>query len=522
MRYKLFISAAGKGTRMAGLDAINKSLLPINYEAVISKIIDKYPKNLEIVVALGHEKEVVKNFIKIRHSDRKIKFVFVKNFFGIGSGPGYTLYQCRRYLQCPFIYSACDTIVTENVPAPKFNWIGISKVKNTERYLIIEKKKSDNSYILFDKKRIIEVDNKKKTFNAFNGLAGIKDYKKFWQGFAKNKELIHNELQFSNGLNYILSNSKLKRFTSLDTGTNESYVKTLNYFKDNVLRKSNACTYIGNGKVIKFFKDKTKASKLKNRSKYLKIFSPKSAKTKPNYFYYNYAKGSMLSELKIQDFKYLINQMDNKFWKIEKNINKKKFKINCYNFYKIKTLKRINLLFDQKIIDDDIKYINGYKTFKIFEILKKINWNMLSNGIPSNFHGDFQPENIIINNKKITLIDWREDFGGNEKIGDIYYDLAKLEHALFVNGEIIRNKKYSVKIIKNKVFYTISQKKNLQIFRKHFHKYIKNRKYDLEKVKILSALIYLNIAPLHDYPYNEFLFYHGKLSLMKLINGEHQ
>ena len=151
MKYKIFISTAGKGTRMAGLDAINKSLLPINYEAVISKIIDKYPKNLEIIIALGHEKEVVKNFIKIRHPDRKIKFVFVKKYFGVGSGPGYTLYQCRRYLQCPFVYSACDTVVPENVPAPKYNWIGISKVKSTERYLIVEKKKSDNSYILFDK-----------------------------------------------------------------------------------------------------------------------------------------------------------------------------------------------------------------------------------------------------------------------------------------------------------------------------------------------------------------------------------
>ena len=44
MEYKLFISAAGRGTRVAGLNAINKSLLPINYEAVISKIIDSYPK----------------------------------------------------------------------------------------------------------------------------------------------------------------------------------------------------------------------------------------------------------------------------------------------------------------------------------------------------------------------------------------------------------------------------------------------------------------------------------------------
>tara|TARA_B100000579_G_C22838454_1_gene860139 strand:+ start:1711 stop:3273 length:1563 start_codon:yes stop_codon:yes gene_type:complete len=517
MKYKIFISTAGKGTRMAGLDAINKSLLPINYEAVISKIIDKFPKNIEIVIAVGHEKEVVKNFIKIRHFDRKIKFVFIKKYFGIGSGPGYTVYKCRKYLQCPFIYSACDTIVPENIPAPKFNWIGTSKVNSTERYLIIDKKKSDKSYILFDKKRKIEIDEKKRVFNAFIGLAGIKDYKKFWKGFEENKRLIHNELQFSNGLNYILSNTKLKNFNYLDTGTNESYIKTLDYFKDNVLRKPNACTYIGNGKVIKFFKDKSKPIKLKNRSKYLRSFSPKNTKIKPNYFYYDYADGSMLSEMKLKNFKFLIDQIDKKFWKIQKKFNKRNFHSLCYDFYKNKTLKRISLLFAQKIVNDDIKYINGYKTLKINEILNKINWKKISNGIPSNFHGDFQPENIILNKNKITLIDWREDFSGNEKIGDVYYDLAKLDHALVINGDIIRNKKYSVKITKGKIYYKFSQKKNLKTFRKYFHQYIKNRKYDLDKIKILSSLIYLNIAPLHEYPYNEFLFYHGKLNLMKLL-----
>jgi choline kinase len=515
MKYKIFISTAGRGTRMAGLDTINKSLLPINYEAVISKIIDKFPKHIEIIIAVGHEKEVVKNFIKIRHSDRKIKFIYVKKYYGTGSGPGYTLYECRKYLQCPFIYSACDTIVPEKVPEPKFNWIGVTKVESTERYLIIEKKKSDNSYILFDKKRKIEVNSKKKMFNAFVGLAGIRDYKSFWKGFENNKRLIHNELQFSNGLNYILPNSKLKYFTCLDTGTNESYIKVLNYFKDDVLRKPNACTYIGNGKVIKFFKDKSKVNKLKNRSRYLKNFCPKNAKTKANYFYYDYAKGSMLSEMKLNDFKYLINEMDKKFWKIEKNLNKKKFHSRCYDFYKNKTLNRINLLFDQKIINDDIKFINGHKTFKIHEILNKINWNILSKGIPSNFHGDFQPENIILNRNKITLIDWREDFSGSERIGDLYYDLAKLDHALVINGDVIRNKKYSVKIMNGKASYKFLQKKNLKSFRKYFHQYIKDKKYDLSRVKILSSLIYLNIAPLHEYPYNEFLFYHGKLNLTK-------
>ena len=149
MKYKLVISAAGRGTRVAGLTSINKSLLPINYEAVISRIIESYPKKLEIVIALGHEKEIVKNFLKIRHSDRKIKFVTIKKYSGIGSGPGYTLYQCRKYLQCPFIYSSCDTIVLEKVPLPNVNWLGISKVKNTERFLIVEKKDFTNLKLPF-------------------------------------------------------------------------------------------------------------------------------------------------------------------------------------------------------------------------------------------------------------------------------------------------------------------------------------------------------------------------------------
>ena len=81
MKYKLFISAAGSGTRVKGLSSIkNKSLLPINYEAVISKIIDSYSKGLEIVIALGHEKEAVKTYLKIRHADRKIKFIVIKKY----------------------------------------------------------------------------------------------------------------------------------------------------------------------------------------------------------------------------------------------------------------------------------------------------------------------------------------------------------------------------------------------------------------------------------------------------------
>ena len=89
-----------------------------------------------------------------------------------------------------------------------------------------------------------------------------------------------------------------------------------------------------------------------------------------------------------------------------------------------------------KLLDiDTIEYINGIKVERINEMLDKINWEKIYEcAIPSNFHGDLQPENIIYNGKDFTLIDWRESFGNSLVVGDSYYDLGKLYHALFING----------------------------------------------------------------------------------------
>ena len=47
-------------------------------------------------------------------------------------------------------------------------------------------------------------------------------------------------------------------------------------------------------------------------------------------------------------------------------------------------------------------------------------------------------ENICINRKKITLLDWREDFSGLLEYGDIYYDLAKINHGFIIDHKIIK------------------------------------------------------------------------------------
>ena len=87
---------------------------------------------------------------------------------------------------------------------------------------------------------------------------------------------------------------------------------------------------------------------------------------------------------------------------------------------------------------DNIKNINGIQVDVISKIIDNIDWeHIMKTALPSYFHGDLQPENIIIGrDNQITLIDWRESFGDDIDIGDFYYDLGKLYHGLLINGKM--------------------------------------------------------------------------------------
>ena len=152
------------------------------------------------------------------------------------------------------------------------------------------------------------------------------------------------------------------------------------------------------------------------------------------------------------------------------------------------------------------------------EKVDKIEWKNLSQGSFGKFHGDPQPENIIVKDKnKFVLIDWREDFGGSIEYGDVYYDLGKIYHALIITHKKIREKKYHVSFTKDFAFYKFSKRRNLIKYLELFEKFIVDNNFDLEKVRLISALIYLNIAPLHHSPYSELLFFHGKLELYNFL-----
>ena len=79
--YKVFIPSAGLGTRLGNISKnLNKALVSIDNKPVISHVIEKFPKNVEIVIALGHKGDLVKNYLEMAHEDRTLTFVQVDNY----------------------------------------------------------------------------------------------------------------------------------------------------------------------------------------------------------------------------------------------------------------------------------------------------------------------------------------------------------------------------------------------------------------------------------------------------------
>ena len=153
-------------------------------------------------------------------------------------------------------------------------------------------------------------------------------------------------------------------------------------------------------------------------------------------------------------------------------------------------------------------------------MLKQVDWKDLQTGTPCRFHGDFHFENILYNlkKKKFIFLDWRQDFGGNLEFGDIYYDLAKLLHGIILSHKIVAGNLFSVKWKKNEINYRFKREKLSSLIEISFEKWCIKNSYSFKKVKILTSLIYLNIAPLHHYPYSLFLYALGKSMLNKELN----
>jgi GTP:adenosylcobinamide-phosphate guanylyltransferase len=516
---KFCILSAGQGTRNSNVVGLHKALLPLDNKPVISHIIDGLDKGVEIVIALGYKSNQVKSYVNLLHSDRNVTFVEVDNFDDVGSGPGYSLLCCKDELQEPFVFTSVDTLIDNDIDLMDIgeNWLGVSLVdsENSLNYCLVNGTKYlDNLYYGVGEK-------------AYIGMAGIYEYDKFWSSLEEHK-IIKDEYQVIHGFDD-LEQIKLIDFTWYDTGNNEAYEEVRKSFPNEVVaNKSDEVLFIDKGYVIKYFNNSETVKLRLERVKYLNGNVPKVTYVNRNMYCYDYVYGELLSNItdEVVMKGFLEHCQENLFIKQELS---ETFIDDCIQMYETKTIERVKSLSGGDL--DKIKIINGIEVEPIEIMLGKIEWNRFyDNAIPSYFHGDIQPENILYDRKsnRYVLLDWRQRFGGSVEVGDVYYDLAKLYHALMINGQSILQDMFDYTVepfpdysgdVANVEFYS---KSNLVYFKDIFKEFCEEHNYYWNNVELLGILQYLNICTLYDSfkggKYGNFLFLYGKYLLSKFLN----
>ena len=254
------------------------------------------------------------------------------------------------------------------------------------------------------------------------------------------------------------------------------------------------------------------------RAKLLHELTPSIVEYSENFYKYRFQDGDPLSEVVTEDKIFsLIEWAENNLWK-PVDIDKKEFESACKKFYFEKTKDRVSKFLNASGLEDTENIINGLHVPTCEKIYESVNWTDLYTTLPTSFHGDFVLENILYNKGKFTLLDWRQDFGGIVEAGDIYYDLAKLNHNLVFNHEIVDKDGYYLSIDNGTIDCDLHRSHNMVLYQQSLLNSLESKGYNVNKIKILSAIIWLNMSALHVYPLNKFLFYFGKYNLWKQLS----
>jgi hypothetical protein len=362
---------------------------------------------------------------------------------------------------------------------------------------------------------------------VYTGIAYIHDYLDFWTGL-KNAYISNpnnSSLSDIHAIKQMMLQGIPFEYNVLldwyDTGNKTSYNELKNVFKCKyeVLDKPTESLCFINDIVIKFINDENINTKRVLRGNSLYPLTPKIVGSSSNFMQMDLVDGVILSDVYKTGIIYDLLQWAREYLWIKSDKNDKYIDC-CKRFYIEKTMKRINEL---PFLADEQSVINGMACKNVQVLINNIPPELLFTDTFVQFHGDFILENILLESSgkftdKYKLIDWRHEFDDQITHGDMYYDLAKLRHNIILNHKNINNGLFEIKydeennvIVDLKCnYFHIQQLED-------YYRFIEENGYNMKKIKILTAIIWLNMAPLYDGKFREFLFYFGKYNLACLL-----
>lgn len=519
-RYTVLIPTAGVGAQLGAVtDHTNMSLIKIGRKPALSYIIEAYPRRTRYVVALGHFGDHVREFVRLAYPGRDITFVEVDTYDGPGSSLGYTMLQTRRWLREPFIYHAGDTIVLDKVPLPTRNWVGGFKAEGSSSYASFD--------VFGGAVRHIHEKGVTNPDYLHIGLVGVQDYQRFWavlerlcrrrgRGRALGDMHVVNEM-IAAGSRFALQ--RVGRW--YDVGNLEGLSRLRDEATDAfpILDKQTESIYLFDGFVVKFFADQKMVRDRVRRARHLRGLVPAVEGSTPHFYRYRLVPGELFSSVaNARNFAQFLSWAQEHLWQEVREVSAPRFAAVCRSFYERKTRARVREFLQTRHLLDREDVINGERVPAMEEVLRRVDFSWLARTPQRTFHGDLVLDNIIKTKDGFCLLDWRQNFGGLLKAGDQYYDLAKLNHNLTVNHQVVHDNLFTIDVAGREVQCNIMRRQTLVDCQHYLFEFLAKRGYDQRKVKVLTGLIWLNMSPLHHHPFDLFLYYFGKLKLWQAVH----
>lgn len=503
----VLILAAGYGRRMGPFSRmVNKGLVPYNNQPLISHIIEKFDADTKFVIACGHMGQQLKDYMTAVHHDKNLVFVDIDNYAEGATGPATTIQKCADHIRGGFMWLACDTVFEFDYRTKlDHNWIGVRPVDSAIS--------QDYCWIDREGDSITKVVNKKLSKTAVDAFIGLM--------YAKDDQYLDNLIACSARETYEgFEGLDLRAHTVRvwkDFGTYEKWEELNSEFVDQSFPKPDELFYHDNGKIVKFWTDPTQARLRQQRAQQNPQAMPSNVQCVGNFLVHDYADGDIVyNQATPKLFTRMLNWCSTVLWQpapitgIEKDA--------CFNFYHKKTMERVEK-FRVKYRDwSEPCRVNGHAVESIDTYLSKIDFHSLATNYQWKFiHGDLHFDNTIYDSAqdKFTAIDWRTDFSG-ELYGDLYYDLAKMLGGIWLNYRDIKNESYTYKEEDNYVSISVPCVENAEVYENILHDWVQTNRLDWQKVQQLVPIIYLNMAPLHEAPFDKFLIALAQLHFSRI------
>lgn len=520
MPYTVFIPCAGLGSRLGDLTRyLPKALVSVGLQPAISRVLNQFPADTRFVIAVGYQGELLKEYLNLVHSGLRIDTVDVECFEGSGSGLGHTL-KCASYLlQEPFVFCSCDTLVQGEIPPPDHNWAAWSETPlELDSFRTLNLDPVSGSVIGVLEKGAHRADSR-----AYIGLCGIADWREFWSEINSDAPEVVTQGE-SYALQALCQKGVLKAYPFVwhDTGTPANLTAAVVAYRPEVqatiLPKANEAIWFVDDQVIKFSNDVSFIANRVERVRHLQGFVPTLTASSKHLYCYRRVEGEVLSRVaQTTDLDRLLEHCDS-FWRPTHltESQSERFRGDCLKFYRDKTYERVELFYLNFRQHDNAFVVNGENMPTLASLLDSVDWHGLSDGMPGRFHGDFHFENILLTaDGRFSFLDWRQDFCGELSYGDVYYDFAKLNHGLIVNHELISDGHYEARWVGQQLNFGFLRYQRLVECERAFSDWLNRRGHDVRKMRLLTALVYLNIAALHHAPYSLMLYGLGKRMLFQ-------